>query len=52
MLTPVLFSIYAEMMKKAVEDLEGAKVAGEWLKDVRFANGHSNRFRGWITMDK
>jgi hypothetical protein len=39
-LSPLLFSIYAEMMmKEAVEDIEeGVKVGGEWLKDVRFAD--------------
>jgi hypothetical protein len=39
-LSPLLFSIYAEMMmKEAMEDInEGVKVGGELLKDVRFAD--------------
>lgn len=39
-LSPLLFSIYAEMMmKEAMGDIEeGVKVGGEWLKDVRFAD--------------
>lgn len=39
-LSPLLFSIYAEMMmKEAMENIEeGVKIGGEWLKDVRFAD--------------
>jgi hypothetical protein len=39
-LSPLLFSIYAEMMmKEAMEDMEeGVKVGGEYLRDVKFAD--------------
>ena len=40
LLSPLLFSIYAEMvMKEAMEDVEeGVRVGGELLKDVKFAD--------------
>lgn len=39
-LSPILFSIYAEMMMKEAMDgiEEGVRVGGEWMKDVRFAD--------------
>ena len=40
LLSPLLFSIYAEMMMiEAIEDVEeGVRVGGELLKDVKFAD--------------
>ena len=39
-LSPLLFSIYSEMMmKEAIEDIEeGVKIGGEFIKDIKFAD--------------
>ena len=41
-LSPVLFSIYIEMMMiEAMEGVEGVRIAGQLLQDVRFADDQS-----------
>ena len=58
LLSPILFSIYAEaMIKEALEDVdEGMKVGGELLIDVRFADDQAmtaNNKQGLqVIMDK
>ena len=38
-ISPLLFTVYAEMMMiEAMEEIEGVKVGGKLLKDVRFAD--------------